>query len=112
MKKIAAIVIGIGLAALPLPALAEDLQFQLTNGSSQTIAYFYTSPTNTDQWQEDVFGDGVFPAGNTVAISIADGSDQCVYDMKFVTESGSEFIESAIDLCELNGNEYTLTDSE
>lgn len=113
MNKFVAAAFGsLALAALPLPALAEDLVFQLTNNSSHTIANFYTSPTATDNWEEDVFGEGVFPAGNTVSITIADGSTQCVYDMKFVTDEGVEFVESAIDLCTLAGGEYTLTDAE
>ena len=112
MNKLIAMIASLALAALPLPALAEDLTFQLTNNSSHTITNFYTSPTATDNWEEDVFGEGVFPAGNTVPVTIADSSDQCVYDMKFVTDAGVEFVESAIDLCKLAGNEYTLTDAQ
>lgn len=111
-KFVAAAFASLALVALPLPVLAEDLVFQLTNNSSHTIANFYTSPTATDDWEEDVFGEGVFPAGNTVPVTIADGSDQCVYDMKFVTDEGVEFVETAIDLCQLAGNEYTLTDAQ
>lgn len=32
--------------------------------------------------------------------------------MKFVTDEGVEFVETAIDLCQLAGNEYTLTDAQ
>lgn len=92
----------------PVPALAEDLVFQLTNNSSLTVTNFYTSPADVNEWQEDVFGDGVLPSGNTVSVTIADGSDQCVYDMKFIADNGAELIESGVDLCALG--EYTLTD--
>jgi hypothetical protein len=103
---------ALALVTLPTAALAEDLTFQLTNQSSVTITNFYTSPANVEEWEEDVFGDAVFPSGNTVPVTIADGSDQCVYDMKFVAEDGSELIEPGIDLCALEGGEYTLTDAE
>ena len=105
----AALVAG-GLAALPAAALADDLTFQLTNRSSLTN--FYPSPTTTDEWEEDVFGEGVFPSGNTVPVTIVGGSDVCVYDMKFVPEGADEFIVEAIDLCALDGGEYTLSDAE
>jgi hypothetical protein len=98
------------LAALPGAALAEDLVFQLTNSSSWAVKSFYTSPADVDNWEEDVFGENYLPAGNYVSITIADGREQCVYDMKFVLEDDSEFIESGIDLCSLG--EYTLSDSQ
>ena len=98
--------------AFSAPAFAEDLTFQLTNKSSYSITNFFTSPTTTDSWEEDVFGDGVLPSGNTVPVTIADGSTQCVYDMKFVPEGADEFIVNGIDLCTLDGGEYTLTDAQ
>ncbi len=101
-----------GFVALTGMALAEDLTFQLTNKSSYTITNFFTSPATTDNWEEDVFGDGVLPSGNTVPIKIADGSDQCIYDMKFVPEGADEFVVNGIDLCKLAGNEYVLTDAK
>ena len=110
--KTLVVVVAIAAVALPLPVLAEDLTFQLTNRSSHTITNFYTSPATVGDWEEDVFGESVFPAGNTVPITIADGSSQCVYDMKFVTDEGQEFVESGIDLCQLAGGEYTLTDAQ
>lgn len=92
------------------PASAEDLQFMLTNASSWAVKSFFTSPVDVEQWEEDVFGDGYLPAGNQVTINVTDGRTVCVYDMKFVLEDDSEFVESAVNLCELG--EYTLSDSE
>lgn len=113
MKKLTTLaLLTAPLIAVPTLAFAEDLTFQLTNKSSFTITNFYTSPTTTDDWQEDVFGDGVFPSANTVSVTIADGSDQCVYDMKFVPDGADEFVVNGIDLCKLDGNEYVLTDSK
>lgn len=98
------------LAALPTAALAEDLTFVLTNTSSYNVKAFFTSPADIGSWEEDVFGDGYLPAGNQVDVTIGDGRDQCVYDMKFVLEDDSEFVEKGIDLCELG--EYTLSDAQ
>ncbi|MGV3491538.1 MAG: hypothetical protein ACO1OG_09480 [Devosia sp.] len=101
---------ALAVAALPGAAIAEDLVFTLTNSSSYAVKSFYTSPTEVESWEEDVFGENYLPAGNYVEITIADGREQCVYDMKFVMEDDSEFFESDIDLCSLG--EYTLSDAE
>ena len=111
MKLMTLAAIAVAMIALPAAALAEDLTFQLTNKSSYTITNFFTSPTTTDNWEEDVFGDGVLPSGNTVPVTIADGSTQCTYDMKFVPEGADEFVVKDIDLCKLAGNEYVLSDA-
>ena len=98
---------ALALLAMPATAQAEDLTFTLTNASSFNIANFYTSPANVDDWQEDVLGEDVMTAGTQADVTIADGSDQCVYDMKFVFDDGSEFVREEIDLCSLG--EYTLS---
>ena len=97
------------LVALPGVALAEDLVFTLTNNSSYAVKSLFTSPADVNTWEEDVFGEQYLPAGNFVEVTIGDGREQCVYDMKFVLEDDSEFIEPGVDLCELG--EYTLSDA-
>lgn len=81
-----------------MPAFAEDLTITINNTSSMALVQFFTSPTEVNEWEEDVFGDGVLPAGNTVDVTIADGREQCVYDLKFVMEGGQEIIGTQ-DMC-------------
>lgn len=102
--------LAVGLVAAPVASFAEDLTFVLTNGSSYAVKSFFTSPADVDNWEEDVFGENYLPAGNQVNVTIGDGREQCVYDMKFVLEDDSEFLEKGIDLCELG--EYTLSDAQ
>lgn len=102
--------VAVGLVAMPVASLAEDLTFVLTNGSSYAVKSFFTSPADIGNWEEDVFGDNYLPAGNQVNVTVGDGREQCVYDMKFILEDDSEFFERGIDLCELG--EYTLSDAE
>jgi len=112
IKLTAVALLAAGLAALPSLALAEDLVFTLNNKSSYSITNFYTSPTTTDNWEEDVLGEDTLEPGTSVKVTIADGSDQCNYDMKFVPKGAQEFVVTGIDLCKLDGNEYTLTDAK
>lgn len=103
-----------GLAALAmlataLPAAAQTVEFALTNDSSQALHFFYTSPSNENDWGDDLLGDtGTLEAGTEGTVTIGDGSDQCLYDFKFVTGEGNELIVNEIDICALGS--YTLTD--
>ena len=102
------------LAALALvagvaPAAAQTVEFTLINESSQALHYFYTSPSNDNNWGHDLLGDtGTLESGYNGTVTIGDGSEECVYDFKFVMDSGAELIEPAIDICELGS--YTITD--
>lgn len=87
---------------------AEDLTFTLTNGTNSTLMQFYSSPTGTDNWEEDVFGDQVLEPGESMDITIADGRSVCKYDMRFEFEEESDLAdtEDTQDLCELGS--YTI----
>lgn len=85
---------------------AADLDFTLTNNSTFNVAEFYTSPSTIESWGEDALGGTLLPPGGTGTVTIAGGSDQCLYDMKFVFEGGREFIDQGIDLCATG--EYSL----
>jgi len=108
--KFCGALVAIGFAVMPAASFAEDLTFVLTNASSYAVKSFFTSPADVNDWEEDVFGANYLPAGNQVNVTIGDGREQCTYDLKFVLEDNSEFVESGIDLCELG--EYTLSDAQ
>ncbi|MGV8832725.1 MAG: hypothetical protein ACOH2N_12180 [Devosia sp.] len=103
-----------GLAALvllasALPAAAETVEFTLINNSSQTLQYFYTTPSNEDSWGEDLLGpEGTLESGMQGTVTIGDESDQCVYDFRFETGEGALLEVPEIDICTLNS--YTLND--
>lgn len=98
------------LAASVAPALADPLRFTLINASPYDVKGFYLSPVGINDWEEDVFGDGYLSAGSQVTISVDDGRDLCIYDMRFLMPDDSEFVEKAINVCDLS--EYTLSASD
>lgn len=110
VNKLVGAALGALLLVLPSAVQAEDLTFKLTNASSYNVKSFFTSPTDVDKWEEDIFGDKYLPAGNEVDVTIADGREQCVYDMRFVFEDDSDYVENGVDLCELG--QYTLSDAQ
>lgn len=85
-------------AAAALPAAASDLSYSLTNASSLTIVEFYASPADEGRWGDDLLAAGVLPPGETGTLTIADGSDRCSTDLRFVMEDGQEFVER-VDIC-------------
>ncbi|MBN9336089.1 hypothetical protein [Devosia sp.] len=99
---------ALAFAAGVAPSAAQTVEFTIVNASSQALHYFYTTPSNENSWGEDLLDDGTLEAGNQGTATIGDGSDQCLYDFKFVMDSGAELIEPSIDICQLDS--YTITD--
>lgn len=87
-------------------ALAEDLTFSLTNGTEMSLQEFYTSPSDVNNWEEDVLGSGTLESGGTDQVTIADGRTQCVYDIRGVFDDGTTVEHQAVDFCELDGGSY------
>lgn len=89
-------------------AFAQDLTFTLINKTKGTVTYFHASPTNVDQWEDDILGDKVLKPGQSIKITIADGRRNCKYDMRFEFDEadGLEDLEDTQNLCEMGS--YTL----
>lgn len=96
------------LVMLAGPASAEDLVFQLKNGTKSVLTHFYSSPVGVEKWEDDVFGDQVLNPGETIEITIADGRSVCEYDMRFefTEDSDLDTTTDTQNLCELG--EYTI----
>ncbi len=86
-------------AAFSTAAYADDATFTLTNNSDYQIDAFYSSPANDDQWGDDILGQDVLEGGQSGTVTIADGSTECVYDLKAVDESGAEHVLEDLDIC-------------
>ena len=83
------------LAGLAAPAFAQDVQYQLINDSGLTLMEFYTAPADTGEFGDDILGANVLPAGETGTVGIANASEACDRDLRFVFEDGSESVERA-----------------
>jgi hypothetical protein len=87
-------------AALASPALAENLQFTLTNNSDYTIDEFYVSSPDANDWGDDVLGQDTLAGGQVANITITGGGDACDYDVKAVDEAGEEHVAESLDVCQ------------
>lgn len=98
---------AVSILLAPTAALAEDLVFMLDNQSSYVVSEFYASPSDVNHWEEDILGRDVLAADSALRITIADGREQCDYDLRIVFEDG-DVLEDTQDLCETGS--YTVTD--
>jgi len=92
------------------PALAQDLNFVLDNQSSEAVSELYVSGLAQEDWGEDILGQEVLPSGEQVTVTIFEAGDVCDYDLRIVYEGGSVIEEREIDVCNLDGNTYEVTD--
>lgn len=98
------------LAVAAVPALAQDLAYEVVNNSSSTLVGFYTSPASDPNWSPNlVTGPNALASGETGTVTLTDGSTECVYDLRFVFEDTSELVDQ-VDVCDMAS--YTLSDAE
>ena len=83
-------------------AAALDRRVQINNNSSYDIVEFYASNTGTNDWEEDILGKNILPAGHSVMINIDDGSGYCKYDFLAVFEDGDQVTSGDNNVCELS----------
>ena len=91
-----------------LPALAEDVAYEIVNSSSATLTEFYTSPATDPTWSDNMVTAGqALAPGESATVTLADGSEECTYDLRAVFDDGSELVD-AVNVCEVAT--YTVTD--
>ena len=85
--------LAVPLALLAVPALAQDVQYELINGSGLTLMEFYAGPAGEGGGRVDLLGANVLASGETGTVAIPDGT-HCERDLRFVFEDGSERVET------------------
>lgn len=89
------------------PAAAEDLVFNLVNMTDSPLTGLYVSHAGTSKWEENLLEGAYLDTESEVDVTIADGQDVCVYDVRSELEDGNTLEDYGIDLCELG--EYELS---
>lgn len=89
-------------ASTPRAAQNRQLDFTLINKTGVTITELYVSPTNVNDWEEDVLGRDVLKNGERVDIQFSRGENTCKWDLKMVDEDDDEGIWKNLDLCKIN----------
>lgn len=80
--------------------------FTLVNKTGLTISEFYVSPSDDNEWGEDVLGKDVLADNEKVHIKFARKEKDCAWDLKIVDDEEDEVVWTDIDLC--TSSEITL----
>jgi len=98
-------------AALFVPAAraqTDAIDFTLSNATERTLLSLYISLPSTNEWEEDIFGADVLEPGATFDISIDDGLEECVYDIRADFTDGESIQIGSVDFCELDGADLVV----
>jgi len=115
MIKPTAVALVATLLAAAAPAIAsaqvtEPVSFTLNNNTSHDLISLYISVVSTNDWEEDIFGDGVLDAGDSIEVTIDDDLADCEYDLKAVFSDGDEVIMGSEDFCALDGGSIDVSE--
>ena len=98
-----AVAVASALVALGISsAAALDRRVRINNNTSYDIVQFYASNTGTNDWEEDILGQDILPAGHSVIINIDDGSGYCKYDFLAVFEDDDQVTSNNNNVCALD----------
>ena len=92
--------------ASPDNVIYEDQEFVLMNESLLPIYFFQASPSNVDEWEDDILGEDILMPGDGGIVTIGDGRESCIYDFRAIFEDGSEQEDYGVDICEITS--YTF----
>ena len=92
-----------------VPAVAEDVSYNLLNNSNLTVVLFHTSPVSDPNWSEDLLGESVLAPGESGVVTLFNASSTCDFDVKFVFEDGQELTDQ-VNVCEMAS--YTLENAQ
>lgn len=107
-RLLAAAALSVTLLAPAAHAQTESINFTLTNNTEYVLTHLYISLPSTDEWEEDIFGADVLASGETFEISIDDGLDECVYDVRADFDDGDSIQIASVDFCELDGSDLVV----
>lgn len=89
---------SLGVSAVAWGQAKQD--FTLVNKTGYTLSELYVSPSQADDWQDDVLGADILEDGQTVDVSFQRATKTCKWDLKVVYEDDdSSAVWRAIDLC-------------
>ena len=105
MARFSSLVSAAALATLAaLPALAQSYGVRFQNNSGAVVYRIYSSPTNNDNWEQDLLGANVLQPGQFLDVTIHNVSN-CYYDVLIEWQNGAQ-VTDTFDLC--NYNLYTI----
>jgi hypothetical protein len=85
--------------------------FKIENGTERTLTHLYISPADAETWNRDILGDQTAPAGATIDVSIDDGVESCMYDMRAQFGDAGNLDVRGVNVCEIEGRTITISEN-
>ncbi|HEY8241625.1 MAG TPA: hypothetical protein VIH35_09270 [Kiritimatiellia bacterium] len=80
-------------------AFAGAQDFTIENATGADIHQLYVSPTDADDWQEDVLGEeGILEEGDSATVRFDPGEDSTYWDIKVADSDGTEIVWQKLNL--------------
>ncbi|HYC68045.1 hypothetical protein [Brevundimonas sp.] len=108
IHRFAAAFVAVALFAPTAMAQSASIDFTLNNETDHVLTRLFISLPSTDNWEEDILGEDVLGAGESIEISIDDGLPECVYDIRADFDDGDSVQVARVNFCELDGEELTV----
>ncbi|MFA5580975.1 MAG: hypothetical protein WDA25_03370 [Paracoccaceae bacterium] len=102
MNLIKTIATAAVLAAVAIPAAAQNRVVTIENKSGYIITELYGSNTGATDWEEDILGADVLLNGGSIDIDYDDGTGACMFDFLAVFEDGDEVMAEDVDVCKIS----------
>lgn len=97
------------LVAAPLVwAQTDPIAFELSNQTDRTLTRLSISLPSAGVWERDVLDAAVVRPGQSVRVSIENGLDECVYDVRADFRDGAPIEIARVDFCDLDGSELVI----
>jgi hypothetical protein len=101
MKKQFLVLFSMLIFSITLNTLAQEAvqNFTLINKTGVIINNVYITPSDSDNWGEDILGRDVFASDEECDVSFHPLEDVCLWDLKISDSDGNEIMWEDIDLC-------------
>lgn len=96
------LVVGLGMGMFAFPLWAGEQDFELINQTGDPLESLYVSPSDSNEWDEDVLGQDILNDGESANIHFSRQDTACKWDIKVRYPDGEEPIWYGINLCDVS----------
>ncbi len=83
-------------------ATAGDQDFVVENATGVDIHQLHVSPHSTNDWEEDILGQDVLLAGDSVEITFSRDEDEEMWDLQVTDSDGNAIVWENLNLLEIS----------
>jgi hypothetical protein len=91
--------IGIISSAAEAAPDGKNRKVTVQNVSSQTVRELYASPITAKTWEEDLLGQRILTAGQSISANVDNGTNECYYDLKAVMANSKAVEQRKVNVC-------------